>query len=155
MELGLQLSQTLKQCLLFLGLSLSFGVAHGIEFEPDKYQIYAIDIDEDGVEELYFHPNILFVLVHSSVAIPLKTPEQDSLVFDDGVLAFTEALIDNQVANLTPIGPPTVQYGDFNGDSQLDIFLANQGNNEAFVALANDSDELPLTTVFFPFTPLK
>lgn len=118
---------------------LSFGAlqAFGVEFDSTQYDIYYGDVDQDNLDDFYFHPKERLVLLHGDIVTPIVLPKAagftvTSVEFPNlsqvQLLELTESDIATKNLVLATEGSDYF-YGDFNGDGVNDVITRGVTND--------------------------
>lgn len=68
-------------------LSAAFAVGAEVQINPNDYNIYIGDLDEDGDNDFYFSQKPLFIILHGDIATPLLVPRNKNYAVynNDGI----------------------------------------------------------------------
>ncbi|GAA5442267.1 hypothetical protein Misp06_00441 [Microbulbifer sp. NBRC 101763] len=131
-------------CILPLSLKAS-------SFDSQGQAIYLKDIDGDGDLDYYVISNSRYLILHGDIATPIALPPRPSyVIFADGTIA-PYSVPEDELTGFTRLEENIdFYYGDFDGDSVVDILFRSQNTNEPpFVVVGVSGDEVPTSVVSY------
>lgn len=129
---------------VFLSFTLStFSVA--ADFELDRFQVLAGDINGDGLDDLYIDFADDIIPIHGDVLIPITLlgSAQDYIVYSyEGVLDYFQdpVVISNFDSSTLSLFSGELTLADLNNDGVLDIKIAKTENTPSEIILAGGSN---------------
>ena len=116
--------------------SLNSGIvqAESIKVDTNSFDVYLGDLNNDGLDDFYFHELPLFVLIHGDISIPLTIKKYISFVIYSTSDGFEESelfsLTNEEIVSL--VGANSLRPASLNSDV---IAWQNPGKEEAYILL--------------------
>ncbi len=108
----------------------------------NAYDIFYGDLNDDGINDIYFRGKRQFILVHGEISVPIILPAPDSFWIRGLGSGYDEPLINSTLTDseisameLTPFDLGDIHSGDFNGDNQNDLLFT--GISTSFILAGN------------------
>ncbi|GAA5444532.1 hypothetical protein Misp06_02719 [Microbulbifer sp. NBRC 101763] len=117
--------------LLLLVLLFSAGSLIAENIDDSYYDVYYGDVNGDGVDDIYLKARDLYVMIHGEVVVPLVLPpiNPSYLYASQGGSYGSPVVSENiDISLLKKVPPTSLQYLDYSGDGNTDLYIAKVGS---------------------------